>query len=46
LVETEAVAVIKADELLEVDPLDTGHLFFEELRMSSRALREVLTPKM
>jgi phosphoenolpyruvate carboxylase len=35
------VAVGKADELLEADPLDASHLFFEELRMISRALREV-----
>lgn len=39
--ETEVVAVGKADELLEADPLDATHLFFEELRMISRALREV-----
>lgn len=39
--ETEVMAVGKADELLEVDPLDASHLFFEELRMISRALREV-----
>lgn len=39
--ETEVVAVGKADELLEADPLDASHLFFEELRMISRALREV-----
>jgi hypothetical protein len=39
--ETEVVAVSKADELLEADPLDASHLFFEELRMISRALREV-----
>lgn len=39
--ETEAVAVSKADELLEADPLDASHLFFEELRMISRALREI-----
>lgn len=32
---------IKADELLEADPLDASHLFFEELRMTSRALREI-----
>jgi hypothetical protein len=31
--ETEVVAVSKADELLEADPLDASHLFFEELRM-------------
>ena len=40
-VETEVMAVGKADELLEADPLDASHLFFEELRMISRALREV-----
>lgn len=39
--ETEAVAVFKADELLEADPLDASHFFFEELRMISRALREI-----
>jgi hypothetical protein len=39
--ETEVLAVGKADELLEADPLDASHLFFEELRMISRALREV-----
>lgn len=39
--ETEVLAVEKADELLEVDPLDASHLFFEELRMISRALREI-----
>ncbi len=38
---TEAVAVFKVDELLEADPLDASHLFFEELRMISRALREL-----
>jgi hypothetical protein len=38
--ETEVTAVGKADELLEADPLDASHLFFEELRMISRALRE------
>ena len=31
----------KADELLEADPLDASHLFFEELRMIGRALREI-----
>jgi hypothetical protein len=41
LTETEAVAVGKADELLEADPLDASHLFFEELRMISRALRGI-----
>jgi phosphoenolpyruvate carboxylase len=35
------LAVGKADELLEADPLDASHLFFEELRMISRALREI-----
>jgi hypothetical protein len=39
--QTEVMAVGKADELLEADPLDASHLFFEELRMISRALREV-----
>lgn len=38
---TEMAAVGKADELLEADPLDSNHLFFEELRMIGRALREV-----
>lgn len=38
---TEHVAVGKADELLEADPLDASHLFFEELRMIGRALREI-----
>ena len=41
LTETEVMAVGKADELLEADPLDASHLFFEELRMISRALREI-----
>lgn len=40
-VQTEITAVGKADELLEADPLDASHLFFEELRMIGRALREV-----
>jgi hypothetical protein len=39
--ETEVLAVSKADELLEADPLDASHLFFEELRMISRALRNI-----
>ena len=39
--ETEMLAVGKADDLLEADPLDASHLFFEELRMISRALREI-----
>jgi hypothetical protein len=39
--QTEVVAMGKADELLESDPLDASHLFFEELRMISRALREI-----
>jgi hypothetical protein len=38
---SEAAAVAKADELLESDPLDSSHLFFEELRMILRALRDV-----
>jgi hypothetical protein len=40
-VETEMVAVEKADGLLEADPLDSTHLFFEELRRIGRALREI-----
>lgn len=39
--QTEVVAVAKADELLEADPLDSSHLFFEELRRIGRALREI-----
>jgi hypothetical protein len=39
---TEVMAVGKADELLEADPLDASHLFFEELRMISRSLREIV----
>ncbi|HEV2798889.1 MAG TPA: hypothetical protein VGW12_00230 [Pyrinomonadaceae bacterium] len=39
--QTEAIAVAKADELLEANPLDSGHLFFEELRRIGRALREI-----
>lgn len=38
---TEIAAVEKSDELLEADLLDASHLFFEELRMIGRALREV-----
>lgn len=41
IIETERVAVDKADELLESDPLDSTHLFFEELRRIGRALREI-----
>jgi hypothetical protein len=40
-IHAEIAAVGKADELLEADPLDASHLFFEELRMIGRALREV-----
>lgn len=40
-VQTESLAVAKADELLEADPLDSSHLFFEELRRIGRALREI-----
>jgi hypothetical protein len=40
-IETERAAVEKADELLEADPLDSTHLFFEELRRIGRALREI-----
>jgi hypothetical protein len=35
------VVVAKADELLEANPLDSSHLFFEELRRIGRALREI-----
>jgi hypothetical protein len=38
---TEALAVEKADELLEVDPTDSTHLFYEELRRIGRAIRRV-----
>jgi hypothetical protein len=37
----EAVAVLKADVLLEADPLDSTHLFYEELRRIGWALRGV-----
>jgi len=40
-VETEMAAIEKADELLEADPLDSTHLFFEELRRIGRVLREI-----
>lgn len=40
-VAAEVAGVGKADELLEADPVDASHLFFEELRMIGRALREV-----
>ncbi|HEV2763994.1 MAG TPA: hypothetical protein VGV38_13510 [Pyrinomonadaceae bacterium] len=40
-VQTETLALAKADELLEADPLDSSHLFFEELRRIGRALREI-----
>lgn len=40
-IHTEIAAVEKADELLEADPVDSGHLFFEELRRIGRALREM-----
>jgi hypothetical protein len=39
--EVEAAAVLKADVLLEADPLDSTHLFYEELRRIGRSLREV-----
>ncbi len=39
--ETEVVAVSKAGELLEADPLHAGHLSTEELRMIPRAPREI-----
>ena len=34
-------AVQKVDELLEIDPEDTRHLFFEEIRNLFYALREI-----
>ena len=40
-IETERAAVEKSDKLLEADPLDSTHLFFEELRRIGRALREI-----
>jgi uncharacterized membrane protein YgaE (UPF0421/DUF939 family) len=40
-IETERAAVEKSDALLEADPLDSTHLFFEELRRIGRALREI-----
>lgn len=33
--------VEKANELLEADPLDASHLFFVELRIISKRLREI-----
>jgi hypothetical protein len=36
-----AEVVAKADELLEVDPGDTRHLFFEEMKRIFFAMREV-----
>lgn len=39
----EAIGVVKADELLEIDPYDSRALFYEELRRIGRALREVET---
>jgi hypothetical protein len=38
---TEVMAVVKADELLEIDPLDSTHLFYEELRRIGKTIREV-----
>jgi hypothetical protein len=38
---SEAVAIEKVDELLEMDPLDSTHLFYEELRRIGRAIREI-----
>ncbi len=46
MAETEALAVVKSDELLEADPLDSTHLFFEELRRIGRALREMRTEEL
>lgn len=36
-----AEVVAKADELLEVDPADTRHLFFEEMKRIFFAMREI-----
>lgn len=44
--ETEVLAVVKSDELLEADPLDSTHLFFEELRRIGRSLREIRTEEL
>lgn len=42
-VTSEGVAEVlaKADELLEVDPGDTRHLFFEEMKRIFFAMREI-----
>lgn len=40
---SETLAVEKADELLVIDPLDSTHLFYEELRRIGRVIREVKT---
>jgi hypothetical protein len=39
--ETMAQAVQKADELLEVDPSDRRHLFYEEMKRLFYAMREI-----
>jgi hypothetical protein len=39
--EIDAMAVVKADELLEADPPDSSRLFYEELCRIGRALREI-----
>lgn len=39
--ETIASAVAKVDEMLEVDPADTRHLFWEEMKRLFFAMREV-----
>ena len=36
---TESLAVERADELLMIDPLDSTHLFYEELRRIGKAIR-------
>lgn len=38
---TEIAAIEKVNRMLEVDPLDPAHLFYEELRRIGLALREV-----
>jgi len=39
--ETIMQAVQKADQLLEVDPADKRHLFYEEMRRLFYAMREI-----
>jgi hypothetical protein len=39
--ESMAVEVAKADELLEIDPSDTRHMFWEEMKRLFFAMREI-----